>query len=27
VPKTRNPITVSAKACSGMPRRLSTDSM
>ena len=26
VPKTRKPITVSANACSGMPRRLSTDS-
>ena len=27
VPKTRKPITVSAKACSGMPSRLSNDSM
>ncbi len=26
VPKTRKPITVSAKACSGMPSRLSEDS-
>ena len=27
VPNTRKPITVSAKACSGMPSRLSVDSM
>ena len=26
VPKTRKPITVSAKACTGMPSRLSPDS-